>query len=136
MSGLVLDSSAAVSWFFEDEAKPKNIAWMVRVSAEGATVPALWRWEIANVLAMSERKGRLTIAETAQAIEMLDTFPISIDQECTAKAFRETVQIARAHKLTVYDASYLELALRLGGELATLDGDLRAAAIATGVRLA
>ena len=136
MSGLVLDSSIAASWCISDESNSKADALLLRVRNHGATVPALWHWEIANVLAMAERRGRAVASDVTLSLELLAALPIEIDGECASRAWRDTLSLARQHKLTVYDATYLELAMRLGVELGTNDNALRAAASAAGVKLA
>jgi predicted nucleic acid-binding protein len=103
-------------------------------AAEGAKdgwiVPALWWFGVRNVLISSERRGRMTENETAAYLSELSQFPITID-----RAPDETVlmALARRHRLTVYDAAYLELALREGLPLATLDAALAQAARREGV---
>jgi predicted nucleic acid-binding protein len=136
MNGIVLDSSVAASWCISDEANAKSDALLVRVRDHGAFVPALWYWEIANVLSMAERRGCAAASDVAISLELLSELPIEVDAACTTRAWRETMALARAHKLTAYGAAYLELALRLGCELATNDAALRAAAKAAGVGLA
>jgi predicted nucleic acid-binding protein len=136
MSGIVLDSSIAASWCISDEANVKSDALLVRVRDHGAIVPALWYWEIANVLAMAERRGRAAASDVAISLELLSELPIETDSASSARAWRETLALARTYKLTAYDAAYLELALRLTRELATNDAALRAAAKSAGVGLA
>jgi predicted nucleic acid-binding protein len=90
---------------------------------------------VANALLVGERRGRITPADTAHCLAILGTFPIIVDHETVARAWVETMHLARAHKLSSYDVSYLELAMRLGLPLATLDDKLKAAAKAVGVVL-
>jgi predicted nucleic acid-binding protein len=100
-----------------------------------AHVPSLRTLEVANALIVGERRGRTTAADTARFLAILGTFPIVIDDETAARAWADTLHLARAHNLSAYDASYLELAIRHGLPLATLDGKLIAAATAVGVPL-
>ncbi|MCB9949156.1 MAG: type II toxin-antitoxin system VapC family toxin [Rhodospirillaceae bacterium] len=134
MSGLVLDCSVAVSWCFEDEAAPEIDALLETVRDEGAIVPTLWHLEVANVLVMAERRGRLSAADTAARLHLLGELPVDTDDGTAHRAWAETIALARAQHLTAYDAAYLELAMRKGLPLATKDGDLAAAARRSGVK--
>ena len=135
MSAVVLDSSIAVSWCISDEADSKTDALLIRVRDHGAVVPARWFWEIANVLAMAQRKGRALASDIAISLDLLSALPIEIDAASAARAWRETLSLARTNKLTIYDAAYLELAIRSGLELATNDKVLHSAAKLAGVHL-
>ena len=103
--------------------------------AEGAAVPGLWSLEIANGLVMGERRGRVKPAESAAFVAMIEELPIVADRATGARALHETMSLAREHRLTAYDAAYLELAMRLGLPLATGDRSLKAAAKRVGVVL-
>ena len=98
-------------------------------------MPSLWLWEVGNVLVQAERKGRITSAAIRTFLGLLETLPIRIDQVTTATAWHDTLALARSHRLTTYDAAYLELALRLGLPLASRDQALNAAASKEGVSL-
>ena len=132
----MLDSSAALAWVLPGKATPATDALLETVSSIGAVAPALWPLEIANVLWVSERHRRITLAERSQALEILSELPIQIDERTAALAFGATAALAATQDLTVYDACYLELALRLGLPLASIDKELRQAALTCGVRLA
>jgi predicted nucleic acid-binding protein len=134
MSALVLDCSLAMAWCFEDEASPEADAVLERVRDNGAIVPALWFWEVANVLTLAARRGRIATGDVAARLGLLAALPIRADDDGVGRAWRETALLAQAEALTVYDAAYLELALRLGGDLATLDTDVRRAADRLGVK--
>jgi predicted nucleic acid-binding protein len=95
----------------------------------------LWRIEVANVLEMKVRGRRNDAVFRDNALTNLSLLPISIDQETDRQAWGATLRLAERHRLTLYDAVYLELALRRGIPLATLDIELRAAAKAEGVGL-
>jgi predicted nucleic acid-binding protein len=131
----VLDSSAALAWFLPGEATPAIEALLDDVGDQGAVVPGLWPLEIANLLWLSEKRGRITLAERTQALTILGEMPIQVDDRTAALAFGATSALAAGRGLTVYDACYLELALRLGLPLASLDRDLHKAAAAAGVTL-
>lgn len=135
MSHCVLDCSAALAWVLPGESDPATDVLLETVAATGAVAPALWPFEVANVLLMAERRGRIMLAERQQALAILGELPIHIDGQAVARAWKDTLAIAQTHRLTVYDASYLELAIRLGLPLASRDTELRAAASACGVPL-
>ena len=135
MSGLVIDASSVLSWCFEDEGGPEADALIERVASEGAAVPGLWSLEIANGLVMGERRGRIQPAESATFTGMIEDLPIVADPARGARALHETLSLAREHRLSAYDAAYLELAMRLGLPLATGDRSLEAAAERVGVVL-
>ena len=133
----VLDTSVTMRWFFGD-GKPQELAYADKVldAMKDATalVPVTWGLEVANVISKAEAKGLVTEARSGAFLEMLDGVDIEVDAATFAHALSDTLQVARRYKLSVYDASYLELALRLGMPLATLDEDLRKAAIKAGVK--
>jgi predicted nucleic acid-binding protein len=135
VSVVVLDSSVALSWCFEDETSPETETILDRVRVEGAMVPGLWHVEVANVLVQVERRGRLTLSDVGEAIALLSRLRVAVDDETTARAWREILGLARAERLTAYDASYLELAIRRGLPLATKDRALARAARRAGVNV-
>jgi predicted nucleic acid-binding protein len=131
----VLDGSVTLVWGFEDEADAYAAAILDRMPELHAHVPALWPLEIANALLVGERRHRTTPADAARFLAILGTFPIIVDDETVARAWAETMHLARSHNLSAYDAAYLELAIRRGLALATLDARLKTAAQAVGVAL-
>jgi predicted nucleic acid-binding protein len=135
VSALVIDSSAALSWCFEDEASPRSDALFEQVRDEGAVVPGLWHLELANVLLQPEKRGRITTADVTMRLDLIAELPIATDTEATARAWREILALARAQGLTTYDATYLELAIRRGLPLVSKDEALIAAAERTGVAI-
>ena len=128
MSGVVVDSSIALTWCFEDEGSAETDAMFERVRDDGAIVPGLWHLELSNVLLQAERRGRITASDVATRLDLIAELPISVDQETTARAWREVLTMARTEGLTTYDATYLELAIRRGLPLLTKDGELAEAA--------
>jgi predicted nucleic acid-binding protein len=132
---LVLDSSVTLAWVYSDETtKPVRRVFDL-ITANGAWVPALWRLEVANILEMGVRRGRGDAAFRDATLADLSLLPITLDAETDRQAWGATLQLAERHRLTLYDAAYLELALRRTMPLATLDVELRAAARAEGVKL-
>jgi predicted nucleic acid-binding protein len=133
---LVIDASLALAWCFGDEKTPAADRAIDRVRDEGALVPSLWRLEVANVLFAAERRGRIDRTDLEHRLDLLAALPIVIDAETDLHAWTDTLLLARVQRLTVYDAAYLELAMRLGAELGTLDDNLARAAKRTGVPVA
>lgn len=131
---LVLDSSLALSWYFEDERTPAADALLDQVAELGAIVPALWRLEIVNGLQVAIRRMRIDVDFRDQAIAQLAAMPITVDPETTTYAWTATLRLCDQFRLTPYDAAYLELAQRRKLPLATLDRQLRAAAQAAGTK--
>ena len=133
MTDLVLDASVALAWCFKDEASEAADRLLERLETETAVVPALWHLEVANVLALGERRHRITLAESAAFIARLETLVIVLDEETSSRAFTRVLDLARSERLTAYDAAYLELAMRLGVPLASKDRHLCNAAARLGV---
>jgi len=130
LTGPVLDCSVTAAWIIEDEASPGTHAVLSRVIEVGACAPDLWWTEMRNVLVVSERRGRLTEEQTSRALTEIDALEIRLDSAADSVS---TLRLARIHRLSVYDARYLELAVRDQRPLATLDQRLARAAIAEGV---
>ena len=128
----VVDASVAASWAFRDEGHPVATAALVRLGADQAQVPGLWWFEVRNTLLGNERRGRISEADLTAFLQDLRRLAIEFDHDPDETT---VLMLARRHKLTVYDASYLELAMRLGVPLASLDRELCAAAAACGVPL-
>ena len=124
MTDLVLDASIALAWCFKNEATAAADQVLERLAVEAASVPTIWHLEIANVLALSERRWRITPAHSSEFIGLLETLVIIIDEETPSRALGRVLDLAREERLTSYDAAYLELAMRLGIPLASKDADL------------
>jgi predicted nucleic acid-binding protein len=131
----VLDNSIVMAWIFEDETDANAEAVLASLASTRAVAPSLWPLEVANALLVGERRKRIAEAKIIQWLNVLGTLPIDIDGETAAHAWGDTIALARGHKLSAYDAAYLELAIRRRLPLATLDGPLKAAAKAVGVLL-
>jgi predicted nucleic acid-binding protein len=125
---LVLDCSATLAWIYPDETTKPIQSVFEQVVERGALVPALWYVEIANSLTVALRAGRITEEERAASLMDLGDLDILSDDETGIRAWNDTIGLADRYKLTVYDAAYLELAVRSSLPLATLDNDLRKAA--------
>lgn len=132
----VVDASVAVAWVHPAQATAETDA-MLQAVADGAVivVPALWPLEVANALLSLVRRNRLNAEERVKALAWLTALPVKIDHETAALGFTKLSALASEHTLSVYDAAYLELALRRKLPLGCKDGPLRAAAKQAGVRL-
>ncbi|KAA6464846.1 type II toxin-antitoxin system VapC family toxin [Acidobacteria bacterium AB60] len=130
----VLDASVTASWAFPDEQDPvaDRAGQLLESSSDNAIVPSLWWFEVRNILLVNERRGRTNVARSAVFLEQLTQLAIQIDHETNSP---QIMDLARNHRLTAYDASYLSLAIREHLPLATLDQALRRAATSTGVAL-
>jgi predicted nucleic acid-binding protein len=124
-----------LAWVYAEETTSVVLLLFDLVKTSGAWVPGLWRWEVVNVLQMNVRRGRHAGDFRDEALSDLALLPIHVDAEAQIQAWSETVSLAERHGLNVYDASYLEIASRRGIPLATLDRQLRAAAVVAGVQL-
>lgn len=126
----VIDTSVIAAWLLPDEMPPAALEALARLEQSGAFAPAILWYEVRNLLITNERRGRLTEAQADAALSRVTMLPITLDHAPDSVA---TINLARAHRLTIYDASYLELALRRGIALVTLDAALARAAAARGV---
>lgn len=131
----VVDNSVALAWCFEDEQTEAIMSLLDRVCDEGANAPQLWPIEALNGLLMAERRKRIDSVLRRRLTGFLQALPIEIDTETAGLTWTEIAELAERHRLTSYDATYLELALRLGLPLATTDKALAAAAASAGVSL-
>lgn len=128
---LVIDSSVAACWCLPDEASPVAELALSRIqSGEEACAPALFWYEIRNVLVIGERKGRLSRADVSEFLDDLSWLKIGLISDQDGDS---AMHLARRHRLTFYDSSYLALALRMNATLASLDRALIAAARAEGI---
>ena len=131
----VLDNSVAVAWGFEDEDSAYAGKTLELLDNDTAVAPAVWPLEVANAILMGERRGLLSAADTARFLELLGGLPVAVEAAALSGALRVVLDVGREYGLTSYDAAYLELAMRRGLPLATLDGRLADAAGRAGVKL-
>jgi predicted nucleic acid-binding protein len=130
----VLDGSLTLAWCFEDEASAETDKiqdWLA--AGTRAFVPTLWHLEIANVLWACERRKRIKEADSTQFLTVLAALNIVTDDQTEKHAGQTTLNLARRHSLSVYDAAYLELTMRLGLPLGSKDEPLRKVARAVGI---
>ncbi len=132
MNTPVLDCSVVCAWFFGDENAPDADAVLERVAAIGALAPGLWWAEVRNALVMAERRGRMTPSQTHAAVAEVEALGVELDHAPDGEV---VLRLAREHRLSVYDALYLELATRTRHPLASLDRALLRAARAENVRV-
>ncbi len=125
----VLDASITACWAFDDEDHPLAAHALERLREDGAVAPSLWWFEVRNMLIVNERRGRITEGDTAAFLRGLSRLGVAVDRSPDEGA---VLTLARRHRLTAYDASYLELSLRESLPLATLDRELERAARAEG----
>src|SRR5258708_302924 len=131
--GFVLDASVTASWFLPDE-HPNAVAEAAldQLVDDTASAPSLWWFEVRNLLIVAERRGRITRPATGRALARLAVLKVALDREADSDVI---MHLARQHRLSAYDAAYLELAIRHTLPLASLNKALAAAAIAEGVPL-
>lgn len=128
----VLDNSVVTGWYLPDQATAYGAAIATRLESDNALVPTLWQLELANVLKTACTRGKLDLETARQILDALGKLPIEIDTG-PAPGQRQLFELAMRHKLSSYDAAYLELAMRHGLPIATQDAPLKEAAIAAGV---
>jgi predicted nucleic acid-binding protein len=133
---LVIDASVTLAWVLADETTPAALALRARVIKEGALAPQHWRLEVCNGLLMAGRRKRYDLSAIEHDLRALRLLPVLIDSATEVAAWKETTALALAHKLSLYDAAYLELAQRAGLALATFDAELSKAAKVEGIKLA
>ncbi len=132
---LVVDASVAIGWVLRDEDPAYAQAVLEQVLVDGALVPAIWPFEIANVLLSAVKRKRLTADEIPKAMSLIESLPIEIEPATNAPMVRRLFEVGRDFSLTAYDAAYLDLSFRSGLALATADSGLVRSASAAGATL-
>ena len=120
----VVDNSVVMSWCFRDETNRYADTVLDRLTQAVAIVPSIWPLEVVNVLLVAERQTRLSESDSVRFITLLSQLPIVVEHERSERMMKELLALARTHKLSSYDASYLDLAMRTGVPMATLDETL------------
>jgi predicted nucleic acid-binding protein len=134
-ASFIVDASVGFAWVCQGQATPETDHLLNEVAAGGTVVvPALWLLEMSNVLLMAQRRHRLTGGQRKAAMEKLTAMQLTVDEEGTRHAFGKTSELAENYGLTIYDATYLELALRRSLPLASRDEALRNAARQCGLK--
>ena len=135
MSRLVIDCSVTMAWCFEDECDAYADSSLAALASAEARVPSVWSLEVANVLLVAERRDRIAPADSTRFVQLLAELPIVVEHDDRRRTQGAVLDLARRTGLSVYDASYLDLAMRLGVPLATRDDQRREAATAHRVQL-
>ena len=124
----VVDNSVVMTWCFSDETNKYSDAILDSLNKSTAFLPSIWPLEVGNVLLVAERRKRLSEADSTRFIALIAELPIVIEQEQPERMMKDILALARKHKISTYDATYLDLAMRKGLPIASLDKDLRKAA--------
>jgi predicted nucleic acid-binding protein len=135
LSGVVVDASVALAWCFPDEASEYADGVLVALKGQAIVVPAVWGLEIANAMLAGERRNRLKQPEILRFVALLEGLSILQDGQAVSESVSNVLPLARHYGLSAYDAAYLELSIRHGVPLATLDAKLRKAARRAGVKI-
>lgn len=134
MTGVVVDRSVALAWCFPDESSDYADAVLVALEGRTILVPAIWGLEIANAVLAGERSKRLRQPEIRRFATLLGSLSLVQDTQPVCDHVSNVLPLAREYGLSAYGAAYLELSIRHGAPLATLDGKLRKAAQKAGIR--
>ena len=134
-TGIVIDASVALAWCFPDEASEYADGVLVALDGRTAMVPAIWPVEVANALLVGERRKRIRQPEVRRFLDLLKGLSILEDGQPFADTVSNILPLAREHDLSAYDAAYLDVAVRHGAPLATLDKALQKAGRAAGVKI-
>ena len=129
----MIDASVALAWCFPDEASDYADAVLLAVEGRTILVPSIWLVEISNALLVGERRKRIRQPEVRQFVELLKGLPIEEDRQPFADTLSNVLPLAREQDLSAYDAAYLDVAIRHGAPLATLDPPLQRACRAAGI---
>ena len=127
-NSFVVDNSVVMAWCFKDEANPYADAVLTSLTRATAVVPGIWPLEVVNVLLVAERSERLHESDSVRFISLLSQLPIVVERTWPERSMKDLLALGRAHSLSSYDAAYLELAMRQGLPIATLDNNLLKAA--------
>ena len=131
----VLDCSVTMAWIFPDDATGATDRLRESLIEGHAFAPCLWPIEVGNVLLVATRRGRVGLDEWPYIREFVNALPIEIDPISASRAIGESLDLAHRYELSLYDAMYLELAVRMRMPLATLDRALGAAGHAAGIEV-
>ena len=135
VGNFVVDNSVVMTWCFRNEENEYSLKVLSMLEKSLAYVPAVWPLEAGNVLAVAERRGRINKSDSSYILELLLSLPIIVEQESVRRMLSEIFMLARDCGISTYDASYLDLAMKMSLPLATLDEKLKKAAKACKVKL-
>jgi predicted nucleic acid-binding protein len=133
--GIVIDASVALAWCFPDEASEYADGILVALEGHAILVPALWSVEITNAVLVAERRKRIKQAEIRHFVELLDGLTVLMDSRSVTESVSNILPLAREYGLSAYDAAYLDVAIRHGAPLATLDSKLQRAGEKAGIEI-
>jgi predicted nucleic acid-binding protein len=125
---IVVDNSIVMTWCFKDESNPYTDAILNSLTEAVAVVPGIWPLEVVNVLLVAERRNRLHESDSVRFITLLSQLPIEVERTWPERMMKDLLALGRTNSLSSYDAAYLELAMRQGLPIATLDSKLLEAA--------
>ena len=135
MIGIVIDASVALAWCFPDEASEYADRILVALEGHAILVPALWSVEITNAVLVAERRKRIKQPEMQRFVELLDGLTVLMDSRSVTESVSNILPLAREYGLSAYDAAYLDVAIRHGAPLATLDSKLQRAGEKAGIEI-
>ena len=135
MNGIVVDASVALAWCFPDEASAYADGVLVALEGRTVIVPAVWALEISNAMLVAERRKRVKQQDVRRFVELLGGLTIIEHSQTVADTVSHVLPLARTHNLSAYDAAYLDVAVRQGAPLATLDRPLQKAGRAAGLKI-
>jgi predicted nucleic acid-binding protein len=135
LKDLVIDASVALAWCFPDEASEYADAVLQALDGRAMVVPALWVIEVTNAVLVAERRKRIRQSEIRRFVELLDGLSVVVDSQAVTESVSNILPLAREYGLSAYDAAYLDVAMRHGAPLASLDRKLQAAGRHAGVEM-
>ena len=135
MTGIVIDASVTLAWCFPDEASDYADGILLAMEGHAILVPALWSVEITNAVLTAERRKRIKQPEIRRFVELLDGLTVIVDSQSVTENVNNILPIGREYGLSAYDAAYLDVAIRHGVPLATLDSALQKAGRKAGIEI-
>lgn len=135
MTGIVIDASVALAWCFPDEVSEYADGILVALEGHAILVPGLWSVEITNAVVVAERRKRIKQPEIRRFVELLDGLTVVMDSQSVTESMSNILPIAREYGLSAYDAAYVDVAVRHGAPLATLDSKLQKASQKAGIEI-
>jgi predicted nucleic acid-binding protein len=135
LKGIVIDASVALAWCFPDEASDYADSALLALENQSVIVPSIWAVEIANALLVGERRKRIRQPEVRRFVDLLKSLSVIEDGQNFSEILSRLLPLSREYGLSAYDAAYLEVAVRLGIPLATLDRALQKACVSAGIKV-
>jgi predicted nucleic acid-binding protein len=132
---VIADISVVLAWLFEEDQTAEALKILPLIQKHGLLVPPLWWSELENGILLGERRGRKTPAQTSAFLKLVRALPIRTDDTPRHRVSESIIALGRRHRLTAYDAAYVELSLRDAAPLATFDDSIRRCAPALGIEI-